>query len=964
MINKTIVLLSVIFGLVCLSPAQTNIGFEQTPPGVYTASNAVSGWTLESTTTSLNAIICNTNIAWSPGNPEFSVVATPILANPYTPGNPFSIDNVSIMNSPLGGNNVARLQDATGTGLATRLRTTYPVTTANSMFYFAYAGSWDGSAHQCCDQPSFHLKIYSCVGASVNCVSMDIVPSGSACTSGLSSYSLTNSILWSNWQTYNFDLSAYIGSCVTVEITNSDCTGNSHHGSVYVDAKTGISYPLGPAVPVFTCFPLPIVNYCSNSSIATMFAPSGYVSYQWYAPGNPPVAIPAISGGTSQVLTLANPLTGSVYTLQMMSAGGCLVTIRDTIQFSSVSIAGVGSTSATCGNANGSATVVAGGSGTGYNYAWYATGNSNPVGTTSVISNLAPGVYTVGVSAFNSVGCGSAVATVTVGVNNVSTSIAYYCPNEAYLSAPLNSSNIQWYNGLLPVSPGNGGTAQNYTVTSPFNNQYFWLAYNSSLFCRDSVKVILTTNGPVNFTLSPLSSTLCQGSSITASVILTGQPSLYNSAWSPLTFLSSTSPNQQTMTINPYSAIGTTNSIVYTVVVTPTAGTCPSSKTLSVIYINPLQPTIGAIPAFCRNSPPFTVTASPSGGIFAGPFPVFGNGIIVPSSGSAGLYTFSYSSLVGICSATAYGSFLINPLPTISIAGNTMICIGNNATLTANGANSYTWSTSATSPTIVTSPTVTSSFSVAGTNTLTNCVNTKAVQVTVNSLPLLSLSGNTTLCMGQSAILIAMGANSYTWSNNATGSVIVASPTVSTYYSITGTNTLTNCSNTKSVQVIVNPLPLLSITGNTSICEGETTAITIFGAAGGYEWSNGSTTNSIVVSPGGTTSYSVVGTSILQCESSMTVTILVSECTGLDEISETEEPIRIYPNPTSDNLFIELKSASLLTLYDQSGATLFDSRLEAGRHLISLNNYSAGIYLLKCIRNNVSQKTFRIILIR
>ena len=179
--SKTVILfLFVIFGRVDLFFGQINIGFEQTLPGAYTASNAVSGWTLESTTTSVNPILCNNNIVWSAGSPEFSVVTTPILSNPYTPGNPFSINNVSIMNSPLGGNNVVRLQDVNGNALATRLRTTFTVTNANSIFYFAYAGSWDGSAHQCCEQPSFNVKVYSCLGSVNACLSTTVVPIGNS----------------------------------------------------------------------------------------------------------------------------------------------------------------------------------------------------------------------------------------------------------------------------------------------------------------------------------------------------------------------------------------------------------------------------------------------------------------------------------------------------------------------------------------------------------------------------------------------------------------------------------------------------------------------------------------------------------------------------------------------------------------------------------------------------------------
>lgn len=69
---------------------------------------------------------------------------------------------------------------------------------------------------------------------------------------------------------------------------------------------------------------------------------------------------------------------------------------------------------------------------------------------------------------------------------------------------------------------------------------------------------------------------------------------------------------------------------------------------------------------------------------------------------------------------------LSNDLPTtytlvfsgfaVTIAGNEAICDGENATLTASGASSYSWSTGDTTETVVVNPTATTTYMVTGTN--------------------------------------------------------------------------------------------------------------------------------------------------------------------------------------------------------------------------------------------------------
>ena len=79
--------------------------------------------------------------------------------------------------------------------------------------------------------------------------------------------------------------------------------------------------------------------------------------------------------------------------------------------------------------------------------------------------------------------------------------------------------------------------------------------------------------------------------------------------------------------------------------------------------------------------------------------------------------------------------------------------------------------------------------------------------LTVNLVPNVTISGQTTICNGSNTTLNANGANTYLWSNGlGTLSSITVSPTNSTSYTVTGTN-LNNCTNTANINVIVNTNP-------------------------------------------------------------------------------------------------------------------------------------------------------------
>ncbi len=193
--------------------------------------------------------------------------------------------------------------------------------------------------------------------------------------------------------------------------------------------------------------------------------------------------------------------------------------------------------------------------------------------------------------------------------------------------------------------------------------------------------------------------------------------------------------------------------------------------------------------------------------------------------------------------------------PVITVnSGN--ICIGQSFTMVPSGASTYTFSNG----NAVVSPSVTSSYSVTGTNSL-GCVSSAAAvaTVTVNAIPVVTVnSGN--ICTGQSFTMVPSGASTYTFSN---GNAVV-SPSVTTSYSVTGTNSLGCVSSAAAVaSVTVNANPVITVNSG-SICAGQNFTIVPSGALS-YSYSNGS---NVLLSLTSNTVVSVIGSNSLGCTSS------------------------------------------------------------------------------------------------
>lgn len=223
---------------------------------------------------------------------------------------------------------------------------------------------------------------------------------------------------------------------------------------------------------------------------------------------------------------------------------------------------------------------------------------------------------------------------------------------------------------------------------------------------------------------------------------------------------------------------------------------------------------------------------------------------------TSGNYTYNGTSVAG-CDSVATLNLTILPTYTITYVSNggngTMaaqeVCSGETVNLTANGftnsnATFAGWATSANG-----------SVEYAD-----------GAEVTV--------TGNMTLyaiwnisCTDQTATVTVTECGSYTW--------------YGTEYTTSGTYTHTvenavegGCDSIYTLNLTINPIPEVNISGNIAITIGNSTTLTASGATS-YEWNTGAHTASITVSPSSSTTYTVTGTTA-GCEGTASVTVNAS----------------------------------------------------------------------------------------
>lgn len=245
---------------------------------------------------------------------------------------------------------------------------------------------------------------------------------------------------------------------------------------------------------------------------------------------------------------------------------------------------------------------------------------------------------------------------------------------------------------------------------------------------------------------------------------------------------------------------------------------------------------------------------------------------------SSGVYSVSVSNSAGCNSQSSPTQIAFNPIPVLNVStsGPLTICHNGFVTLTAaSGFSSYLWSNGATTQSII--ATSQGAYSVTG-YTAAGCAKVSNVlNVAVTAAPVATITPSSTanLCVGDTLTLSAPAGYSYLWSTGATTQSI--SVVNSGIFSVT-VSTAAGC-NLQSAPLVIafNPVPVINVSasGPLTICPNNSVTLTASPGFSSYLWSNGATSQSIVVSNQG--AYSVVGYTPLGCTAlSSTVNIVVS----------------------------------------------------------------------------------------
>jgi hypothetical protein len=291
----------------------------------------------------------------------------------------------------------------------------------------------------------------------------------------------------------------------------------------------------------------------------------------------------------------------------------------------------------------------------------------------------------------------------------------------------------------------------------------------------------------------------------------------------------------------------------------------------------------------------------------------------------------------------------------ITVTGPTQICAGQTANFTATGAGTYSWNTGAPTNTLAVSPAFNTTYFITGTNPLTGCFSTLAKPLQVNQLPPVSVVAfKSDVCVGGSLNMFATSAISYTWSTGTQAAAVSVTPAATTIYTVLGSDAY-GCVGTATQQIVVNPLPVITIVPpSKTICKGEPANLTASGAAGAttYMWtSNESFLQAVTVSayPQTTTTYTVSGTDANGCTGTANIVVTVDACVGIATVGGSSTKAAIFPNPNNGDFTVELINnlPKTIEVMDVRGRVVLSSTSDNNLVKVNISTLANGVYYVK-----------------
>ena len=390
--------------------------------------------------------------------------------------------------------------------------------------------------------------------------------------------------------------------------------------------------------------------------------------------GNDGSAQVSVTGGTAPYsytwtptglnTAIINGISSGTYTVNVISANGCLGTKTiSVVQGAPLNIT-VSSQSVSClGSTDGNVQATVNGGVGPYSFTWSPSGLN-----TSSLTGLAAGNYTI--QSISSNGCsGSQSVTVLPGlplnVSITSKNVSCFGLSDGNAHAIVN-------NGVAPYTYSWTPLSLNTASISGLSSGSYSVQVTSINGCLGTQTVFISTALPINVSVNTQSISCAGALNGGANVIVTGGLSPYSYTWSPTGINTSTisglSQGTYTCFINDFNLCSSSITVVVNTVPSPTV----SANSSTVCAGNP---------AHLYASGALSYTWIPEN--------VSGQVLNVSP-----LITSSYT-LIGVnqfgCPDSAFISVFVNPLPTVFAGNDTTVNMDEPITLTGTGSDLYGW---------------------------------------------------------------------------------------------------------------------------------------------------------------------------------------------------------------------------------------------------------------------------------
>jgi hypothetical protein len=642
--------------------------------------------------------------------------------------------------------------------------------------------------------------------------------------------------------------------------------------------------------------------FCAgNGQSYTVSTAAGATSYSWSLPGS------WTGSSTSSVIT-TNSNGAGAFTISAAAINTCGVSSPVTF---TVMVNPVPNLTLTIANA----TICS-----GHSTAVNATGATTLQWSSAVIDGIpffpnTSFVYTV--TGYNNFGCS---ATATIGVTVIQTPFSPAVSSTPTIclgsSAVLSTSNVASYTWV----PGNLNSAT--IVVTPTVTTTYTL-YRSNIGCNTTATVqIAVLPGPTVSISGP--TFVCQGGSAT---LTASGATLYN--WLP--------GSGSSIVVTP------TATSVYTVAGNLQGCTGTAQKTITVGNMPQLLASASTT-EICMNMPVPSVVSASGAVTYTWSHGLVNGGFATPMSTT--VYTVTGTGVNG-CLGTATLMILVHQVPSLTISGPTAACAGDNVTLTANGALSYSWNMGMATGTVFSFvafpgfPVVLQGADSSG------CSQMISYTVSVFQ-PTVKVTGDTILCVGKPGNLFASGATTYSWNAAQTGSSISVVATTNTFFLVVGKD-LHGCADSVNLTLTVNPNPTVTAsTSQNTVCAGETATLFANGALT-FTWTNGPANYIYPVKPSSTRVYVVKGESF-GCITSYSITQFVDKCTDIIELFSSAADFNIYPSPCRNEVTVSTNSEQThlyVEIIDLHGRIVRSTLTEKNEVQINVDDVAPGLYLVR-----------------